>query len=59
MILALTWGGVQYPWASYQVLLPLILGLIGMALFVWYEAKVPAEPLMPFRLVSDTMSLSG
>lgn len=59
VVIALTWGGVRYPWTSPNVLVPLILGFVGMALFMVYEALVAKEPLVPFELISNRTSLSG
>lgn len=36
-LIGLTWGGVHYPWNSVHVLVPLILGLVLMAVFFGYE----------------------
>jgi hypothetical protein len=36
-IIALTWAGVKFPWSSFHVLLPLIVGLVGLLLAVLYE----------------------
>jgi len=48
-LLATVWGGVQYPWLSWQ-----ILGLYGFAAlmlvsFVFVEMRAP-EPVLPLRL---------
>lgn len=45
-IMAISWGGVQYAWTSYQTLLPLILGMAGFVAFYFYEEYVPAEPMI-------------
>lgn len=39
IILGLTWGGDAYAWNSAAVLVPLIIGVLMMALFFYYEAK--------------------
>lgn len=39
IILGLTWGGDAYAWDSAAVLVPLIVGVIMMAAFFYYEAK--------------------
>ena len=49
LMLAVVWGGVEYPWGS-----PVILGLAGggtalTAAFLAWESRV-AEPLLPLRL---------
>lgn len=35
-VLGLSWGGGLYPWASYHVLVPLILGFFILAAFAFY-----------------------
>jgi len=52
LLLALAWGGHQYPWGS-----PVILGCIGAALvlglmFILHEAGV-AEPVVPLSLLAN------
>jgi len=37
IILATSWGGTKYPWGSYQVLVPLVIGSILFLLFFIYE----------------------
>ncbi|KAJ7687060.1 Mfs1.2 [Mycena olivaceomarginata] len=58
-IIGLTWGGVEHPWSSPQVLIPLILGLCGVAAFFVYETRVATHPLVPYTLLSNRTSLSG
>lgn len=58
-IIALTWGGVKYPWDSARVLVPLVLGLAGLVGFFLYEGKFPREPVVPWELFSYRTSFSG
>ncbi|KAG8861715.1 hypothetical protein FRB96_002673 [Tulasnella sp. 330] len=58
-IIALTWGGVRYPWDSPQVIVPLVLGILGLGVFIAYEVKVPAEPLVPGKLLRNRTSVGG
>ncbi|MEP9369840.1 MDR family MFS transporter [Xanthobacter sp. VNH20] len=61
LLLALTWGGVRYPWSS-----PLILGLFATALmlsvtFVW-RMKTAPEPFLPLSILANrvvSMSVSS
>ncbi|OIW26169.1 MFS general substrate transporter [Coniochaeta ligniaria NRRL 30616] len=39
-------GGVANPWGSYKVLLPLLLGPVGLVLFGVYEWKYAEEPII-------------
>ncbi|KPV74144.1 uncharacterized protein RHOBADRAFT_15707 [Rhodotorula graminis WP1] len=50
-ILGLTWGGATYAWSSYQVLVPLIVGIIGMVAFVAIERKYVKHPTVPFDIL--------
>ncbi|KZT02796.1 MFS general substrate transporter [Laetiporus sulphureus 93-53] len=58
-VIALTWGGVIAPWGSYRVLVPLVLGIIGFAAFMLYEALWAVNPIVPSALTSNRTSLSG
>ncbi|KAG8901972.1 hypothetical protein FRC01_009698, partial [Tulasnella sp. 417] len=58
-VIALTWAGTKHPWSSYQILLPLILGLVLIVVFFVYEAKVAVEPVVPWELVNNRTSLFG
>ncbi|KAK9769997.1 putative Efflux pump FUS6 [Seiridium cardinale] len=58
ILLALTWGGGEEPWSSWRTIVPLVLGLLGLPLFLLFETKVP-EPTTPFRLFSNRTSLAG
>ncbi|KAH9921048.1 major facilitator superfamily domain-containing protein [Fomitopsis serialis] len=40
-------GGVSYGWVSAPVLVPLILGVVVYALFVFWEAKMAKFPIVP------------
>ncbi|KAI0648730.1 iron permease [Trametes meyenii] len=58
-LVALTWGGIQFPWDSAHVLAPLIIGGVFIVLFFLYELFVPKEPTLPFDVLSNRSSLSG
>ncbi|GAA5852177.1 hypothetical protein JCM8547_006690 [Rhodosporidiobolus lusitaniae] len=58
-ILALTWGGVSYPWSSFRVLVPLVLGLVGMVAFVFLEKSFVKVPTVPFEILASRTSLMG
>ncbi|KAK5941359.1 hypothetical protein PMZ80_006637 [Knufia obscura] len=52
-LIPITWGGVMYDWTSWRTLVPLILGLAGIAAFIFYELYIPSEPLIPRSLFSN------
>ncbi|KAJ7347852.1 iron permease [Mycena albidolilacea] len=58
-IIGLTWGGVRYPWASVEVLAPLVIGLSLLVVFAVYEAKVPVRPAIPLDVLGNRTSVSG
>lgn len=45
-LIPVTWGGVSYAWDSWRVLAPLIIGIVGLAVFVVFEEYVAKEPLI-------------
>ncbi|KAI0083281.1 iron permease [Irpex rosettiformis] len=57
--IALTWGGLTHPWNSAATLVPLIIGICGLAFFLFYEEYYAAHPIVPFKLLSNRTSLSG
>ncbi|EEQ35877.1 conserved hypothetical protein [Microsporum canis CBS 113480] len=57
ILLSLTWAGTKHPWSSWQTILPLALGAIGLGVFLVYEANPwVGEPTMPIRLFTKRTS---
>ncbi|THC91735.1 hypothetical protein EYZ11_008809 [Aspergillus tanneri] len=57
ILIALSWSGSQYPWSSFRVIVPLVMGFAGFGLFVFYEAsKYCVNPTMPLHLFSNRTS---
>ena len=52
LLLAFVWGGVEYPWASAQILGLLATGVVGLALFVFVESRA-AEPILAPSLFTN------
>lgn len=50
LLIGLSWGGVLYPWSSFKTLLPLLLGIAGTILVVYWELRVAVEPFIPLRM---------
>ena len=51
-LIAITWGGIQFPWDSWHTLVPLLLGIVGVGATVAWEnwgAKSPFLRLAIFR----------
>jgi EmrB/QacA subfamily drug resistance transporter len=49
LVLATTWGGIQYPWGSPIIVGLLVVGVVAGAAFVSAERRA-AEPLLPLHL---------
>ena len=51
-LLALTWGGRDYPWLSPAILGLFTTTIISLTLFIWYENKIdyPILPLALFKI---------
>ena len=57
ILIALSWSGSRYPWSSFRIILPLIMGFVGFGLFVFYEAsKYCVNPTMPLHLFANRTS---
>ncbi|KAM5544683.1 hypothetical protein V8D89_001581 [Ganoderma adspersum] len=58
-LLALTWGGIRFPWNSSHVLAPLIIGIVFIVGFFVFESLVPIEPTTPLDVLHNRTALSG
>ncbi|MBM0279331.1 MDR family MFS transporter [Micromonospora tarensis] len=59
LLLALSWGGNEYPWGSGVIVGLIVAGAVLAVLFVLQEARV-AEPILPLRLFrSATFALAN
>ncbi len=52
LMLALTWGGTEYPWVSIPIIGIFTFSAAMVALFLWIENK-SAEPLIPLSLFKN------
>jgi len=59
IVIALTWGGVLYPWSSAHVLSPLVSGLVGLGVFAIYEIYLCKPPVAPILLRMSWTGASG
>lgn len=60
VLIALSWAGGQHPWSSYQVLVPLLVGLATMGVFLAIEgnARLTPNPIMPLHLFGNSISFT-
>ena len=60
VLIALSWSGSKYPWSSFRVIVPLVLGFAGFGLFFLYESsKYCINPTMPLHLFSNRTSATA
>jgi len=52
MMLALSWGGVEYPWSSTQIIGMFIFATVALAIFIWVETRVK-EPIVPLSIFKN------
>ncbi|KAI0105548.1 major facilitator superfamily domain-containing protein [Nemania sp. FL0031] len=57
VLIALSWAGGEYAWSSYEVLVPLVVGIVALGGFIWLEATpFVANPMIPLRLFSHSIT---
>ncbi|MCH7800686.1 MAG: MFS transporter [Chloroflexi bacterium] len=54
LLLALSWGGIQYEWGSVQVIGALALGSVMSVAFVFIEMRAD-QPIMPLEIYKNRM----
>lgn len=54
LLLGTVWGGIDYPWGSWQIIGLFATSIIGALLFTWRE-KSAAEPILPLRLFKNSV----
>lgn len=59
LLFSLTSGGVIEPWTSPKVVIPLIIAVIGLIIFWFFEERVPREPMIPPRVFKERTALAG
>lgn len=52
-LVALSWGGSLFPWASWHTLVPLIIGAVGVGAWVIFEYLVPTNPILPLAILNN------
>ncbi|KAI0193882.1 MFS general substrate transporter [Astrocystis sublimbata] len=60
ILIALTYGGTRFPWSSWRVLLPLLLGFAGLGVFIAFESsRWCADPMTPPHLFRNRTSAAA
>lgn len=57
ILISLSWADTRYPWASWRILVPLLVGFAGLAAFHTYESSSwCVNPTIPPRLFGNRTS---
>jgi hypothetical protein len=59
LLYGLTTGGTSHPWKSASVLAPLIIGFMGLGVFILVESKLAKAPMVPVRIFSNRTANAG
>jgi EmrB/QacA subfamily drug resistance transporter len=62
LLIGIVSGGVIFPWSSWRVILPIVLGVCGWAAFHVYESMPPTfcpEPSVPSRIFGNRTSAAA
>ncbi|KAI0172822.1 major facilitator superfamily domain-containing protein [Hypoxylon sp. FL1284] len=56
-LMALSWGGTEFPWNSAATIAPLVIGIVGIILAVLYEIYLAPHPFLRKELFQDISSI--
>ena len=60
ILIALAFSGTVFPWSSWRIILPLVLGFIGLPLFYLFESsRFCLEPTLPPHLFANRTSATA
>lgn len=59
VLYGLIMGGVIYPWSSWRIIVPLVLGVLGWVAFHVHQSLFARHPSMPSRLFSNRTSATA
>jgi len=52
LMLALSWGGVEYAWGSVQIIGMFVFSAAALSIFIWVESR-SKEPIVPLGIFKD------
>ncbi|KAJ4332565.1 hypothetical protein N0V95_009632 [Ascochyta clinopodiicola] len=59
LLLGISWGGAQHPWASAATLAPILAGVLGIAAFVAWQWRAQPHSLLPVSLLHSVSSAAA
>jgi hypothetical protein len=54
LLIALSWGGTTFAWSTYHTIVPLVLGAVGLLLWLLSSHFTSKTPLFPLALLGNT-----
>jgi hypothetical protein len=58
-LIAISWGGIMFPWKSFHTLVPMILGIAGLVAFFAWEAFGSKRPMVPVQIFTSRTAAHG
>ena len=58
LLLVLSWGGTEYPWASVPIVGLLAISAVLFTVLVWHERRAP-DPILPPRMFREMVFTRG
>ncbi|PYH65803.1 MFS general substrate transporter, partial [Aspergillus vadensis CBS 113365] len=53
-LVPVTWGGLQFPWGSWQTLVPLLLGAAGLVCVALHQRYLAPRPFVPRQMFAHS-----
>jgi hypothetical protein len=57
-LVPVTWGGLQFPWGSWQTLVPLLLGAAGLVCVALHQRYLAPRPFIPRQIFANSRSVA-
>ncbi|KAK5080775.1 hypothetical protein LTR05_008480 [Lithohypha guttulata] len=59
LLIGISWAGIQYAWNSYQTVVPLVLGAIGLLGTMAFEARVTQKPFLNKNIFNNRSAIAS
>jgi hypothetical protein len=59
LLFGITSGNVLSPWGSAKIVAPLVVGSLGLVVFILYEHRLASDPVVPLRIFATRTAASG
>ncbi|PWY71019.1 MFS general substrate transporter [Aspergillus heteromorphus CBS 117.55] len=60
ILIALSWANTRYPWSSWRIIVPLVLGFVGLGIFAaWESSPYCIQPTIPPKMFANRTSAAA